>query len=119
VGNGSTWLSSTKIKKCFSLRLKRVYREEIMNKIKEFNRPLLACLSNRELVQHIAARGGASSPVANEIVKRFIAMVDNKVIDEDHNYKSIVCEPVRGDHENEIDDLRSAIREAIDVLESI
>jgi len=82
-----------------------------------FNKALLASLSNGELVTEALRVNGLDINTVEEIVKRFVEMVDNGTIQE--HYDEDTREGRRNHDEDENDDLRGAIREAISVLESI
>lgn len=78
------------------------------------NRAIAACLSNSELARLVEGNQDIPRIVVDELVVRFIALVDNGTIEDGNEY-----DDVRDEHEDEIDNLRDGIREAIAVLESI
>lgn len=78
------------------------------------NRALVANLSNKELASLIEGNQDIPRIVVDELVGRFVQMVDNGTIEDGSE-----DEPVRDDREDEIDELRSTIAEAISVLESV
>lgn len=80
-----------------------------------FSKAMLGSLSNGELA--IEARNPArlDANTVEEIVKRFVDMVDDETIPDCYDEDSRVVSRSRDDEE----DLRDAIREAISVLESV
>lgn len=78
------------------------------------NRATVANLSNKELANLICSNQDIPRIVVDELVVRFIAMVDNGTI-EDGDEDDVA----RNEHEDEVDELRDGIREAIAVLESL
>ena len=79
------------------------------------NKAWLNALNNSELVELVEYDDNPPADVVQELVKRFVALVNNGTIDDS---------PVdfsEQDHEDDdrIDELRGAIAEAISVLESV
>ena len=82
-----------------------------------FNPAMLGSLSNSELAVEAQRTEILDRNTVAEIVKRFVAAVDNGTIQE--HYDEDTREGRRNHDEDENDDLREAIREAISVLESV
>jgi len=82
-----------------------------------FNAAMLGSLSNSELVIEAQRTENLDANTVAELVKRFVEMVDNGTIQE--HYDEDTREGRRNHDEDENDDLREAIREAISVLEGV
>lgn len=79
------------------------------------NRAILANLNNSEIARLIECNQDIPRNVIDELVVRFVALVDNGTIEDDGAER----EPPRDEREDELDELRGAISEAISVLESV
>jgi ABC-type nitrate/sulfonate/bicarbonate transport system substrate-binding protein len=82
-----------------------------------FNPAMLGSLSNSELAVEAQRTEILDRNTVAEIVKRFVAAVDNGTIDSYYDEDTRIVR--KNFDEDENDDLRSAIREAISVLESV
>ena len=81
-----------------------------------FNPAMLGSLSNSELAIEAQRTEKLDANTVAELVKRFVEMVDNGTIQEHYDEDT---RESRWNHDDEDDDLREAIREAISVLESV
>ena len=82
-----------------------------------FNKALLASLNNEELANEAQRTENIDANTIAEIIKRFVEMVDDGSIPKGYDEDTF---RVRRNHdEDENDELRDAIREAISVLESV
>jgi len=82
-----------------------------------FNPAMLGSLSNSELAVEAQRTEILDRNTVAEIVKRFVAAVDNGTIDSYYDEDTRIVR--KNFDEDENDDLRSAIREAISVLEGV
>ena len=80
-----------------------------------FNKAMLGSLSNGELANEALNPKRLDANTVEEIVRRFVEMVDNETIPDCYDEDSRVVHRSSDDE----DELRDAIREAISVLESV
>lgn len=80
------------------------------------NRATVANLSNKELANLICSNQDIPRIVVDELVVRFVALVDNGTIDSD---EIVINTHRQKEVDDETEELRDAIREAISVLESV